>query len=157
MGFSRQESWSGLPFPIPWDLPDQGMEPPTSHVSCIGRQILYHWATGKTSIWCIATTWSWSRTCQPIPVFHGQRSLEGHHPWSCKELNIIEHVRPQQPVTTLYSVAIAYGLYLNCFFSTLVKGKQPVTKNGYDCIQRTWHWAKISYVTFSFMQVWNIL
>ena len=25
--FSRQESWSGLPFPPPWDLPDPGIEP----------------------------------------------------------------------------------------------------------------------------------
>ena len=27
MGFSRQEYWSGLPFPTPGDLPDPGMEP----------------------------------------------------------------------------------------------------------------------------------
>jgi len=27
MGFSRQEYWSGLPFPSPWDLPDPGIEP----------------------------------------------------------------------------------------------------------------------------------
>ena len=27
MGFSRQESWSGLPFPSPVDLPDPGIEP----------------------------------------------------------------------------------------------------------------------------------
>ena len=27
MGFSRQEFWSGLPFPPPGDLPDQGMGP----------------------------------------------------------------------------------------------------------------------------------
>jgi len=26
MGFSRQEGWSGLPFPSPEDLPDSGME-----------------------------------------------------------------------------------------------------------------------------------
>ena len=26
MGFSRQENWSGLPFPSPEDLPDSGME-----------------------------------------------------------------------------------------------------------------------------------
>ena len=32
MGFSRQEYWSGLPFPTPQDLPDPGMEP-TSPVS----------------------------------------------------------------------------------------------------------------------------
>ena len=27
MGFSRQEYWSGLPFPPPGDLPDSGIEP----------------------------------------------------------------------------------------------------------------------------------
>ena len=27
MEFSRQEYWSGLPFPYPGDLPDLGMEP----------------------------------------------------------------------------------------------------------------------------------
>ena len=27
MGFSRQEYWSGLPFPFPGDLPDPEMEP----------------------------------------------------------------------------------------------------------------------------------
>ena len=27
MGFSRQEYWSELPFPSPWDLPDPGIEP----------------------------------------------------------------------------------------------------------------------------------
>ena len=27
MGFSRQENWSGLPFPSPGDLPDLGIEP----------------------------------------------------------------------------------------------------------------------------------
>ena len=34
MGFSRQEYWSGLPFPPPGDR---------TPVSCIGRWILYHW------------------------------------------------------------------------------------------------------------------
>ena len=27
MGFSRQEYWSGLPFPSPRDLPDPGVKP----------------------------------------------------------------------------------------------------------------------------------
>ena len=27
MGFSRQEYWSGLPFPSPGDLPDPGIGP----------------------------------------------------------------------------------------------------------------------------------
>ena len=27
MGFSRQEYWSGLPFPSPEDIPDPGIDP----------------------------------------------------------------------------------------------------------------------------------
>ena len=45
MGFPRQEYWSGLPFPTPGDLPDPGIEPTSSCISCIGRRILYHRAT----------------------------------------------------------------------------------------------------------------
>ena len=38
MGFSRQEYWSGLPFPSPGNLPTQGSNPGLSHC----RQTLYH-------------------------------------------------------------------------------------------------------------------
>ena len=42
MGFSRQEYWSGLPAtPSQGDLSDPGIKP-ASHVSCIGRWVLYH-------------------------------------------------------------------------------------------------------------------
>ena len=46
MEFSWQEHWSGigwvgLPYPPPEDCLNPGIEP-TSHVSCIGRQVLYH-------------------------------------------------------------------------------------------------------------------
>ena len=41
MGFSRQESWSGLPFPSPGDLPDPGIEPMVSCVSCISKWVLH--------------------------------------------------------------------------------------------------------------------
>ena len=37
MKFSRQEYWSGLPFPSPGDLPNPGIE---HALHC--RQILYH-------------------------------------------------------------------------------------------------------------------
>ena len=32
MGFSRQEYWSGLPFPSPGDLPNPGIEPGVSRI-----------------------------------------------------------------------------------------------------------------------------
>ena len=44
MEFSRQEYWSGLPFPTPGDLPDPEIKPTSLAISSIGRQILYHWA-----------------------------------------------------------------------------------------------------------------
>ena len=44
MGLSRQEYWSGVPFPSP------GMSPLRNQtsISCIGRKILYNWATWET-------------------------------------------------------------------------------------------------------------
>ena len=37
MGFSRQEYWSGLPFPSPGDLPNPGIEPgsPALHIDAL--------------------------------------------------------------------------------------------------------------------------
>ena len=39
-GFSRQEYWSGLPFPSPGELPDPGIEP----TSCIAGRHFNLWA-----------------------------------------------------------------------------------------------------------------
>ena len=36
--FSRKEYWNELTCPLPWDLPNAGIEPCISSVSCIGRQ-----------------------------------------------------------------------------------------------------------------------
>ena len=44
MGFYLQEYWRGLPLP-PLGASIQPRD--QSHVSCIGRQVLYHWATWK--------------------------------------------------------------------------------------------------------------
>ena len=46
MSVSRQRYWSGWPFPPPGDLSDPEMELAcVSDVSCIGRRVLYHWAS----------------------------------------------------------------------------------------------------------------
>ena len=42
IGVSMQEYWSGLPYHPPGNLPDPGIKPCVSYVSCIGRQVLYH-------------------------------------------------------------------------------------------------------------------
>ena len=41
-GILRQEYWSGLPCPLPRDLPNLGIKSMSLNVSCIGRQVLYH-------------------------------------------------------------------------------------------------------------------
>ena len=41
MGFSRQQYWSGLPFPPPRDLPDPGIEPVSPAFSTKGFILLY--------------------------------------------------------------------------------------------------------------------
>ena len=47
--FSRQEYWSGLPFPPPGDLPDPGIRPrDQTHVSCIAGIFFTIWATKET-------------------------------------------------------------------------------------------------------------
>ena len=47
MGFSRQEFWSGLPFPSPGDLPDEGIEPASPALQADSLPILYLWGTGE--------------------------------------------------------------------------------------------------------------
>ena len=44
MGFFRQESWSGVPFPIPADLPNPGIEPasPSSFLDWRWTLLLSH-------------------------------------------------------------------------------------------------------------------
>ena len=42
MGFSRQEYWSGLPFPSPGDLPDPGNQTQVSHIA---SRCFTFWAT----------------------------------------------------------------------------------------------------------------
>jgi len=50
MGFPQQEYWNGLPCPPPGDLPNPGIRPTSSRVSCIGRWILYHCATWEAPL-----------------------------------------------------------------------------------------------------------
>ena len=49
MGFSRQEYWSGLPFPSPGDLPNPRIKPASpAHISCIaGRRFSTAEPVGK--------------------------------------------------------------------------------------------------------------
>ena len=53
MGFSRQECWSGLPFPSPGDLPNPGIEPgsPALQVDTLTSE-----PPGKPCVWVLDNT-----------------------------------------------------------------------------------------------------
>ena len=92
VGFSRQEYWSGLPFPSPGDLPYPGIEPgsPTVQADALPsepRPQFNSWV-GKIP---------WRRECLPTPVFlpresHGQRSLVGYSARGRKESDTTERL-----------------------------------------------------------------
>ena len=63
MGFSRQEYWSGLPFPSPGDLPDPGIEPgsPTLEADALTSepQGSPNHSISSSQIWHFATSIIW--------------------------------------------------------------------------------------------------
>ena len=84
MEFFRQEYWSGLPFSAPGDLPDSGIKPTISYVSCIGKWILYHWTTwGALSISEYDLIWHWGH-CQGNKLI-----LEGVGPQSKMKVKVL--------------------------------------------------------------------
>ena len=50
MGFSRQEYWSGLPFPSPGDLPYPGIEPESPAAPALAGEFFTTEPLGKTLI-----------------------------------------------------------------------------------------------------------
>ena len=67
MGFSSQENWSGLPCPIPGDLPNPWIELVSSFISCIGKQGLLQTIFNKAPLILIVSegeeTISWKLPC----------------------------------------------------------------------------------------------
>ena len=52
MGFPRQEYWVGCYFLLQGGLPNPEIEPMSlPYISCIGRQVIYYWATWEADIW----------------------------------------------------------------------------------------------------------
>ena len=74
MGYSRQEYWSGLPFPPPGDLPDPGVEPASPH--CM--QILTAEPPGKVYLYPASVSeplWSQAPASSSSPAPTGKRRL----------------------------------------------------------------------------------
>ena len=63
MGFSRQEYWSGLPFPSPRDLPDPGIEPMSPEYPALaGRFFISVHLGSPEQLYIIPKTISWFYT-----------------------------------------------------------------------------------------------
>ena len=91
VGFSRQEYWSGLPFPSPgerlpvpvfWPGEFHGLYSPWG-----GKESACQCRTHRFNPWVGKIPWR--RKWQPTPIFlseksYGQRSLAGYSPWGCK-------------------------------------------------------------------------
>ena len=90
MRFSRQEYWSGLPFPLPGDLPHPGIEPIPLTSPPLAGKLLTTSAKSVQSVqpnshvWLSATPWSAA----------GQASLSITNSWSLLKLMSIELVMP---------------------------------------------------------------
>ena len=86
MKFSRQEYWNGLLFPTPEDLLNPGIEFTVCCVSCIGRCILYNWATREFHIlpsvqFSSVQFSSVAQSCLTLcdPMNHSTPGLPVHH------------------------------------------------------------------------------
>ena len=51
MGFSRQECWSGLPSPLPGNLPDPGIEPESAAAPALAGGVFITEPPGKPQHW----------------------------------------------------------------------------------------------------------
>ena len=121
MRFSRQEYWSGLPFPPPGDLSDPGIEL-TSLVSCTGKQVLYHLAVSSVAQ-------SYLTLCNPMdcstpgfPVHHQLMELAQTHVH-----RVSDAIQPSHPffTTNTIHIPICYQWPLN---PQLESGPLPWTR-----------------------------
>ena len=123
MEFPRQEYWSGLPCPLPGDLPDPWIEPRSLSSPALGGSLplvppgkpvlnipffyfqlgFLDGSDGRENVCNAGDLGSIPESGRslgegngyPLPLFfsgesHGQRSLRGYSPWSCKESDSTE-------------------------------------------------------------------
>ena len=89
MGFSRQEYWSGLPFPPPGHFPNPGIElmSPASP-ALAGGFLFYHWATGEAFTRRILKTRKW-RKAFPVPLISSSATLYLENDRNCYTETIV--------------------------------------------------------------------
>ena len=128
MGFSRQEYWSGVPFPSAGDLRDPGIEPRSPALQAdtlpskppgklLSKTMIFFrlpwWLSGKESTFQCRRLkrfdpWvrkiPWSRKWKPAPIFlpgecHGQWSPAGYSPCVTKRCVWVSCLLPKSQLT----------------------------------------------------------
>ena len=71
MGFSRQEYWSGLPFPSPRDLPNLGIEPgsPSLHAYSLPSELLRKPKVSRRASFTFCLLYLFFKTIQVISLY----------------------------------------------------------------------------------------
>ena len=84
MGFSRQEYWSGLPFPSPGDLPNPGIEPGSPALRqmlyCLSHQGSPSNVRNLTMLQFTGGNILWLSTAVSSPIPHPSTHLLSHPP-----------------------------------------------------------------------------
>ena len=92
MGFSRQEYWSGLPFPPSRDLLDPGIKPLSPASPALAGKFFT-----TSAIWVAHNKeWQLQYSCLENPMDRGTMSLVGYSPWGCKESDTAERLTHTQ-------------------------------------------------------------
>ena len=111
MGFSRQEYWSGLPFPSPGDLSNPGIKPMSPALQADAFTL---WATRESMQMTPVQFLGWRRERLPTPVFWPGEFHGLYSPWGCKELDMTEQLSPstwrQVPLPTPGPPSCTQGL-----------------------------------------------
>ena len=114
MEFSRQEYWSGLPFPSPGDLPYPGIEPGSRHILyCLSHQgstsgeFLTLWATPEKPVNMLVTHyWLIQRPCNCFLLrFTWQLLSSSNYPCPCPT-----STDGSQPVRPIISSSLSTSL-----------------------------------------------
>ena len=89
MGFSKQEYWSGLPFPLLQHFPDLAIKLASPASSALAGILCYHWATWE------ALQLLWVVIIHPFPqVSRYSKGKPCYLSWSMGSLNSVHFLHP---------------------------------------------------------------
>ena len=178
MEFSRQEYWSGLPFPSPGDLPHSGIEPGFPALlsgSLIAQLVKNPPAVQETLVQFLGWEDPLEKGCLPTPAFWPGESHRLYSPWGRKELDTTEWFALSLLFITFTS-CIAGKLFtvwatreattllkLNYFLRTLLASLVAQLVKNLPAMQEIWVWflgwedhLEKEIVTHSSILAWRI-